>query len=293
MDLGSSFVEWTNRRKRRKLSKATVASFALHGALITFILFMTAHAAQRVHAEQKPMRAFLLGGAAPPPPPPPPPPPASSASQPMQTPKVEVKPLQVQPHFVQPLEIPKEIPKVVEMPVTPTEDVKPSENTSTAPASQEGGQPGGVVGGVAGGVVGGVVGGTVGGQLGGELGGVKGGEVGGQVGATGTGTEGSEPNGPLRVGGDVKAPVVTQRVQPKYTDTARNARVTGVVIVEAVINKNGEVEQVKVVKPLPMGLAQEAEAAVRQWKFKPGTLNGQPVDVIFNLTVNFTLEGSK
>ncbi len=140
------------------------------------------------------------------------------------------------------------------------------------------------------------MGGVVGGTVGGQLGGVNGGVVGGQVGGTGTGTgtagEGSEPNGPLRVGGDVKAPIVTQRVQPKYTETARTARLSGVVIVEAVINKNGEVEQVRVLKPLPMGLAQEAEAAVRQWKFKPGTLNGQPVDVIFNLTVNFTLTGA-
>jgi protein TonB len=260
------------------MSKATVGSLVFHGALVAFILFMTAHAAQRVDAA-KPMRAFLIGSAAPPPPPPPPPP--AGASQPTPTPKVEVKPLQVQPHFVQPLEVPTEIPKVAETP-TPTDTPTDTSGSSGAP-----GEPGGV----AGGVVGGVVGGQVGGQLGGQLGGVEGGVVGGQVGGTGTEGNGSEP-GPLRVGGDVKAPVVTQRVQPKYTDTARTARLSGVVIVEAVISKNGDVEQVKIVKPLPMGLAQEAEAAVRQWKFKPGTLNGQPVDVIFNLTVNFTLQSA-
>jgi TonB family protein len=44
-----------------------------------------------------------------------------------------------------------------------------------------------------------------------------------------------------------------------------------------------------VLKPLPFGLDQAAVDAVRRWKFKPGTLNGQPVDVIFNLTVNFKL----
>ena len=46
---------------------------------------------------------------------------------------------------------------------------------------------------------------------------------------------------------------------------------------------------VQVLKPLPFGLDQAAVDAVRRWKFKPGTLNGQPVDVIFNLTVNFKL----
>ena len=97
------------------------------------------------------------------------------------------------------------------------------------------------------------------------------------------------PDGPVRVGGDVKAPTVVDRVEPKYTDTARTARVAGVVIVEAIIDKTGRVDQVKVLKGLPMGLSEEAERAVREWRFKPGTMNGQPVAVIFNLTVNFQL----
>ena len=59
--------------------------------------------------------------------------------------------------------------------------------------------------------------------------------------------------------------------------------------VEAIINKEGRVEQVKVIKGLPMGLSDAAEEAVKGWRFRPGTLNGQPVEVIFNLTVNFTL----
>ena len=82
---------------------------------------------------------------------------------------------------------------------------------------------------------------------------------------------------------------MSNRVEPKYTDVARSARVAGIVIIEAIIDKNGNVDRVRVVKGLPMGLSEEAERAVRQWKFRPGTLNGQPVDVIFNLTVNFKL----
>jgi protein TonB len=160
---------------------------------------------------------------------------------------------------------------------------------------------------VQGGTVGGEVGGVLGGQVGGVQGGVVGGVLGGQVGGTGTGTEGTgtggkeapvapappppPPSGPMRVGGDVKAPIVTRRVEPGYPEVARKARVAGVVVVEAVIDRHGNVDQVKVLKGLPMGLSAEAEAAVRQWKFRPGTLNGQPVDVIFSLTVNFTLGG--
>ncbi|HEY0158021.1 MAG TPA: energy transducer TonB, partial [Thermoanaerobaculia bacterium] len=98
------------------------------------------------------------------------------------------------------------------------------------------------------------------------------------------------PSGPLRVGGDVKAPVVIDRADPKYTESARNARISGIVVVEAIIGKDGRVQDVKVVKGLPMGLGAEAEAAVRRWRFKPGTLNGAPVATIFNLTVNFKLD---
>ena len=283
-----------------------MASLGLHGGLIAFILFMSAQAAQKVTAEDKPMHAFL-SKAAPPPPPPPPPPAASHAAS---TPKI-VKPVQVtQPSFVQPREIPKEIPKVnIPIPTKVAQvDPTPAEPSNDPPGAQEGGVPGGVVGGVVGGQQGGTVGGEVGGQIGGVLGGEKGGVVGGTVGGTGTGDgagekpapppppppppapEPKKEDGPLRVGGDVKAPVAINRAKPDYTDAARKAHINGVVIVEAVVNKQGEVEQVKVLKGLPMGLSEEAVEAVKKWRFHPGTLNGEPVEVIFNLTVNFTLE---
>ena len=78
-----------------------------------------------------------------------------------------------------------------------------------------------------------IVGGVIGGEVGGEKGGVLGGKLGGTVGGTGSGTEGNgkgedkapDPDaGPLRVGGDVKAPVVTERVNPNYSEPARAAR---------------------------------------------------------------------
>jgi TonB family protein len=95
---------------------------------------------------------------------------------------------------------------------------------------------------------------------------------------------------PLRVGGDVRAPVLIEKVEPSYTEEARKARISGIVIVEAVIGRDGLVKNVHVLKPLPFGLDQAAVDAVKQWTFKPGTLEGKPVDVLFNLTVNFRLE---
>ena len=92
--------------------------------------------------------------------------------------------------------------------------------------------------------------------------------------------------GPFRVGGDVKAPVVRQRVEPVIPQAARDARIAGVVIIEAVIDREGRVSKARVLKPLPFGVDDAAVEAVKQWTFEPGTLNGQPVDVIFNLTVN-------
>jgi TonB family protein len=95
---------------------------------------------------------------------------------------------------------------------------------------------------------------------------------------------------PFRVGGDVKAPVVVQRVEPIYTEEARKERISGIVIVEVVIDRNGVVQKAYVLKPLPFGLDQAAIDAVKQWRFRPGTLEGVPVDVIFNLTINFKLD---
>ena len=99
-----------------------------------------------------------------------------------------------------------------------------------------------------------------------------------------------EPTGPIYVTGDVQKPEKLNAPQPQYTEIARKARIQGVVILQSIIDEQGNVTEVQVLKGLPMGLSEAAEAAVKQWKFKPATLNGKPVAVYFNLTVNFQLQ---
>ena len=101
-----------------------------------------------------------------------------------------------------------------------------------------------------------------------------------------------EPRPPYRVGGDVKAPVLISRVEPVYPAEAREHGVSGLVIVEAVIDREGKVREVRILKPLPFGVDQAAADAVKQWKFSPGTRNGEPVDVFGILTVQFRSDGS-
>jgi 2,3-bisphosphoglycerate-dependent phosphoglycerate mutase len=103
---------------------------------------------------------------------------------------------------------------------------------------------------------------------------------------------GQEATPPYRIGGDVKAPVVISRVEPVYPAEARAHGVSGLVILEAVIDRDGKARDVKILKPLPFGVDQAAVDAVKQWKFSPGTRNGEPVDVLINLTVTFKADGS-
>jgi TonB family protein len=97
---------------------------------------------------------------------------------------------------------------------------------------------------------------------------------------------------PYRVGGEVTRPEILSMTKPVYTEAARRARVTGTVIVEAVIDEQGNVTEARVLKGLPMGLDQAALDAIQAWKFKPATLQGRPVRVYYVLTVNFNVDDS-
>jgi protein TonB len=101
--------------------------------------------------------------------------------------------------------------------------------------------------------------------------------------------------GPVRAGfGGVTYPVLIEstKVQPKYPELARKAKVTGNVILEAVVRKDGTVGDVKVLRSpgANLGFEESAVDAVRQWRYKPGVQNGRPVDVYFTIVVEFILK---
>lgn len=127
----------------------------------------------------------------------------------------------------------------------------------------------GVEGGVAGGVEGGVPGGVVGGVVGGL-------------------PDAPPPVEAVRVGGNIKSPKKLKDAQPAYPEIAKQARVQGIVILEATISPQGKVTNVKVLRGIPL-LDQAAMDAVTQWVYTPTLLNGVPVPVIMTVTVNFKL----
>ena len=94
---------------------------------------------------------------------------------------------------------------------------------------------------------------------------------------------------PIRQGGNVQAANLIHQVNPIYPPLARQARVQGVVVMEAVISKEGSIESLRVVTGHPL-LNQAALDAVKQWKYRPTLLNGEPVEVITTVTVTFNLQ---
>ena len=85
------------------------------------------------------------------------------------------------------------------------------------------------------------------------------------------------------------APVKVVDAAPVYPAIARTARVEGVVILEAVLDVEGRVDSVRVLRSIAL-LDQSAVDAVKRWRFTPALLNGQPVSVVMTVTVNFRLQ---
>ncbi len=183
------------------------------------------------------------------PPPPPPPPPPPAAV-------VHIKP---QVHLIQQgkMMAPTVIPKKVEI---IKEDAAPD------------------VGGVSGGVIGGVAGGSAGGVLGGI------------IGSTGAGLPPPPKAQPSRihVGGNVQAASLLHQVMPIYPAIAKTAHVSGTVILHAIIGKDGTIQDLTYMSGPPL-LMRNAMDAVRQWRYKPTLLNGEPVEVDTTISVVFSL----
>ncbi|HLQ51682.1 MAG TPA: TonB family protein [Terriglobales bacterium] len=137
-----------------------------------------------------------------------------------------------------------------------------------APPAAMAGIPGGVTGGVPGGAMGGVIGSLIG----------------------GTGSVPKVTLNRVRVSGGVIEGNLMHKVTPNYPPLAKTARIQGTVVLHAVISKQGNIENLSVISGHPM-LVQTAMDAVKQWKYKPYILNGEPVEVETTVTVNFNLTG--
>jgi len=201
--------------------------------------------------EGLPKSSLMVSLTAPPPPPPPPPPPAAAP------PKVPVHRVTVEDIMKAPTVIPKTIRQVKDEPEPPPQ----------------------VAVGVVGGVPGGVPGGTAGGVLGGII-----------------GSNAPPPPPPpkaatpkrIRVGGQVESAKLIFKPQPEYPPLAKMARIQGTVRLEAIISKDGTIQDLKVIQGHPL-LVKAALEAVQRWRYQPTLLNGDPVEVVTEIDVNYTL----
>jgi protein TonB len=94
---------------------------------------------------------------------------------------------------------------------------------------------------------------------------------------------------PVHVGGRIQAPMKLVHVNPIYPPIPLAARKEGLVILEALIAEDGTVRDVKVLRTAPL-FDEAAVTAVRQWRFSPTLLNGEPVPIVMTVTVGFTME---
>lgn len=186
-------------------------------------------------------------------PPPPPPPPPPPAAAPVRVVKMVSELVNGQ------LRTPTKIPEKVQM-------IKEEE---APPDLGAGGVPGGVPGGIPGGSAGGVIGGILSSQT-----------VVPKV---------AIPQR-VRVSSGVSQGLLIKKVTPTYPPLARQARIQGTVILQAEISKEGTIQNLQLISGHAM-LAPAAIEAVKQWRYKPYLLNGEPVAVETQVVVNFSLSG--
>jgi len=204
-----------------------------------------------IYTEALPKQQLMTFLVAPPPPPPPPPPPAAVPIKVVRVIQTDI----VNGQLRTPTKIPEKIAMIKE---------------EAAPPPMTAGVIGGVPGGVPGGSMGGVIGGII------------------------SSAPVAVPKVALptrvRVSAGVQQGNLITQVRPAYPLIAKSARIQGAVILQAEISKQGTIENLRVISGHPM-LVQSALDAVKQWRYKPYLLNGEPVPVETTITVNFTLSG--
>ncbi len=186
-------------------------------------------------------------------PPPPPPPPPPPAAAPVKVVKVQTEIINNQ--LRQPTRIPQKVKMI-------KEDEAPPQVASAGVLGGVGGVPGGAMGGVLGGI----------------------------ISSSSLPPPKVAPPQKVRVSSGVAAGNLVNRIQPQYPAIARTARIQGTVVLEATISKQGTIQNLRALSGPPM-LYQSAIDAVRQWRYKPYLLNGEPVEVGTTINVVFTLNG--
>jgi protein TonB len=184
---------------------------------------------------------------------PPPPPPPPMAAKPKPATPKPAATAQ-QNQFIAPIEEPSEIAALPD-----------DEGSDT-------GVPGGVEGGIPGGIVGGIVGGLP---------------------EAPPPPPAPAPRAPVRIGGQIKQPQLVKRVEPEYPPLAVKAHIQGVVILEATVDEDGEVQEVRLLRSANPLLDREAEIALRQWRYSPLDLNGTRVPFVLTVTLSFFLQPPK
>ncbi|HEX7252080.1 MAG TPA: energy transducer TonB, partial [Thermoanaerobaculia bacterium] len=99
----------------------------------------------------------------------------------------------------------------------------------------------------------------------------------------------AEADKPMTVAGDIRAPVLIKKVEPVYPSFLNRARISGTVMIEAIIGRDGSVREARVIRSAHPLLDEEALKAVRLWIYKPATLSGKPVSVYLTVTITFSL----
>jgi protein TonB len=245
-----SFLDQVGRTSR----PWTVAVSFLFQSIMVVLLILV----PLIYTDTLPKTQLMSFLVAPPPPPPPPPPPAAAPVK-----VVKVIPRQFDAgRLMAPKVIPKQIAII-------REDELPD--------------PGGAVG-VVGGVPGGVPGGAPGGIIGGIIGAAP-------VAPPPPKVEVQKPVAPqrIRVGGNVQAAKILNQPKPVYPPLAKQARIQGTVRFTAIIGRDGTIQNLQLISGHPL-LVPSAQEAVKQWKYQPTLLNGEPVEVITQIDVNFTLQ---
>jgi protein TonB len=238
-------------RTRTARGPGSVAcSLLVHLVLAIVLIVVPLFLDESLPAPDAAIRAFFVQPVEPAPPPPPPPPPPAAARRQVRRAQAAPRPAPEQ-----------KAPEFV-APIEVPEDLPPEEGLSLDLLL--GGVEGGVEGGVPGGVVGGIVGGL-------------------------PAAPPPPPQKVVRVGGALQAPELIKRVEPDYPLLARQARLTGLVIVEAMVDPQGRVSSVRPLRGSPL-LVDAAVEAVRQWVYRPLLLNGIPTPFLVTVSVTFNLQ---